>query len=77
MSVRAHDPDDSAAAAAPTGLNGTDAAELPPAEWAADEGAADTLQTYLREVRRAPLFTPQEEFATAVRARAGDFAARS
>ena len=34
----------------------------------------DTLQTYLREIRRAPLFSPQEEYATAVRARAGDAA---
>jgi RNA polymerase nonessential primary-like sigma factor len=55
-----------------------DVADLPPpAEWNADDAdAADTLQTYLREIRRAPLFTPDEEFATAVRARAGDFAAR-
>jgi RNA polymerase nonessential primary-like sigma factor len=36
----------------------------------------NTLQTYLREIRRAPLLTPQEEYATAVRARAGDFPAR-
>jgi RNA polymerase nonessential primary-like sigma factor len=43
---------------------------------AADGDAADTLQTYLREIRRAPLFSPEEEYATAVRARAGDFAAR-
>jgi RNA polymerase nonessential primary-like sigma factor len=34
------------------------------------------LQTYLREIRRAPLLTPQQEFDTATRARAGDFAAR-
>jgi RNA polymerase nonessential primary-like sigma factor len=79
MSVRAHDPDDDAASnAALTGANGVPA-ELPSAEWAAaaDDGdAADTLQTYLREIRRAPLFTPEEEYATAVRAREGDFAAR-
>ena len=36
----------------------------------------NTLQTYLREIRRAPLFTPAEEFETATRARAGEFAAR-
>jgi RNA polymerase nonessential primary-like sigma factor len=36
----------------------------------------NTLQTYLREIRRAPLLTPQQEFDTATRARAGDFAAR-
>jgi RNA polymerase sigma factor (sigma-70 family) len=31
---------------------------------------------YLREVRRTELFTPEEEFEVATRARAGDFAAR-
>ena len=36
----------------------------------------NTLQTYLREIRRAPLLTPQEEFDTATRARSGDFSAR-
>ncbi|GAC1531624.1 MAG: RNA polymerase sigma factor RpoS [Ramlibacter sp.] len=36
----------------------------------------DTLTLYLREVRRTGLFTPQQEFDTATRARAGDFAAR-
>lgn len=36
----------------------------------------DTLALYLREVRRTELFTPEEELATAVRARAGDFEAR-
>lgn len=43
---------------------------------AGDADASNTLQTYLREIRRAPLFTPEQEFATATRARAGDFAAR-
>lgn len=38
--------------------------------------ASNTLQTYLREIGRAPLFTPDEEYATARRAREGDFAAR-
>jgi len=84
MSVRAHDPNAAPAPQGPAGLgaeraDGTnDVADLPPpAEWNADDAdAADTLQTYLREIRRAPLFTPDEEFATAVRARAGDFAAR-
>ncbi|HET7793077.1 MAG TPA: RNA polymerase sigma factor RpoS [Rhizobacter sp.] len=47
------------------------------AEIAAGDGeVGNTLQTYLREIRRAPLLTPQEEFDTATRARAGDFAAR-
>jgi RNA polymerase nonessential primary-like sigma factor len=36
----------------------------------------NTLQAYLREIRRAPLLTPQQEFDTATRARAGDFEAR-
>ncbi len=38
--------------------------------------AGDALQIYLREIRRAPLLTPQQEFDTAVRARQGNFAAR-
>ena len=43
----------------------------------AGEGeVGNTLQAYLREIRRAPLFTPQEEYATATRARQGDFQAR-
>ncbi len=54
------------------GVAGPAAVELP-----AGEGeVGNTLQTYLREIRREPLFTPQEEYDTAVRARAGDFAAR-
>jgi RNA polymerase nonessential primary-like sigma factor len=36
----------------------------------------NTLQSYLRDIRRAPLLTAQEEHDTAVLARAGDFAAR-
>ncbi len=43
---------------------------------AAGDESADALALYLRGVRRTPLFTPEEEYATAVRARAGDFAAR-
>lgn len=51
-------------------------ASIPP-ELAAGEGEiGNTLQTYLREIRRAPLLTPQEEFDTATRARMGDFQAR-
>ena len=45
-----------------------------PAEIAGESN--DTLTLYLREVRRTQLFTPGEEFATATRARAGDFPAR-
>jgi RNA polymerase nonessential primary-like sigma factor len=47
-------------------------AELP----AGASEVGNTLQTYLREIRRAPLLTPQQEFDTATRARAGDFNAR-
>ena len=43
---------------------------------AGDSEVGNTLQTYLREIRRAPLLTPQEEFDTATRARLGDFEAR-
>ena len=47
------------------------------AEFTAGESeVGNTLQSYLREIRRAPLLSPQEEFDTATRARAGDFAAR-
>lgn len=38
--------------------------------------SSDTLTLYLRDVRRTTLFTAEEEYATAVRARAGEFAAR-
>ena len=36
---------------------------------AGDADATNTLQTYLREIRRAPLFTPEQEYDTAMRAR--------
>ncbi|MEI8157788.1 MAG: sigma-70 family RNA polymerase sigma factor [Burkholderiales bacterium] len=45
------------------------------AESVSDE-SADALSLYLRGVRRTELFTPEQEFETATRARAGDFAAR-
>jgi len=38
--------------------------------------SSDTLTLYLRDVRRTELFTAEQEFETATRARAGDFAAR-
>jgi RNA polymerase nonessential primary-like sigma factor len=43
---------------------------------AGESEIGNTLQCYLREIRRAPLLSPQEEFDTATRARAGDFRAR-
>ena len=43
---------------------------------AASEEAPDALAVYLRGVRRTELFSPEEEFEMATRARAGDFAAR-
>jgi RNA polymerase nonessential primary-like sigma factor len=54
------------------------APEAPPREIVADLAgeSTDTLTLYLRDVRRTTLFTAEEEYATAVRARAGDFAAR-
>jgi len=36
----------------------------------------NALQAYLRDIRRTPLLTPQEEYDTAVQARSGSFAAR-
>lgn len=61
-----------------------DALQAPPAAAAGSDRELDpgesevgnTLQTYLREIRRTPLLTPEEEFATATRAREGDFQAR-
>jgi RNA polymerase nonessential primary-like sigma factor len=38
--------------------------------------SSDTLTLYLRDVRRTELFTAEEEYATAVLARGGDFKAR-
>ncbi|HTH79895.1 MAG TPA: sigma-70 family RNA polymerase sigma factor [Ramlibacter sp.] len=45
-----------------------------PAEFAGE--SSDTLTLYLRDVRRTELFTAEQEFETATRARAGEFAAR-
>ncbi|MBB5204142.1 RNA polymerase nonessential primary-like sigma factor [Inhella inkyongensis] len=45
-------------------------------EVAGEAEATNALQAYLRDIRRAPLFTADEEYATAQRARAGDFEAR-
>lgn len=43
---------------------------------AGDVELGNALQAYLRDIRRTPLLTPQQEYETAVRARAGDFQAR-
>lgn len=43
---------------------------------AEDTSPADALRSYLRDIRRAPLFSADEEHAMALRARAGDFSAR-
>ncbi|MDE1950282.1 MAG: RNA polymerase sigma factor RpoS [Burkholderiales bacterium] len=51
--------------------------EPQPSEFALGEPeAGNTLQSYLRDIRRAPLLSAQEEHDTAVQLRAGDFAAR-
>jgi RNA polymerase nonessential primary-like sigma factor len=42
----------------------------------ADAEGGDALALYLREVRRKPLFTAEEELRVATLARTGDFAAR-
>jgi RNA polymerase nonessential primary-like sigma factor len=48
-----------------------------PAEIASgDADVGNTLQAYLREIRKAPLFTPEQEYETALKARGGDFGAR-
>jgi RNA polymerase nonessential primary-like sigma factor len=58
------------------------AAEVPPEAVLRDLApnfsgeSSDTLTLYLRDVRRTTLFTAEQEFETATRARAGDFAAR-
>jgi RNA polymerase nonessential primary-like sigma factor len=43
---------------------------------AGDAGHSDVLQSYLRQIRRAPLLDAEAERATAEAARLGDFAAR-
>ena len=41
-----------------------------------ESASADALQSYLRDIRRAPLLSAEEEQAAAMLARGGDFAAR-
>lgn len=68
---------DALRAAAEPELSSPPAAREPPLDGVAAEGeSSDILTMYLREVRRTPLFTADEEFEAATRARAGDFDAR-
>ncbi|MGE0330998.1 MAG: sigma-70 family RNA polymerase sigma factor [Ramlibacter sp.] len=57
---------------------GNAAPDKVPREYLADVAgeSSDTLTLYLRDVRRTELFTAEEEHDVAMRARAGDFAAR-
>ncbi len=59
-------------APAPTGL------PCPPASIGAidDESGVSALQVYLNHIRAKPLFTPEQEFEAATRAKEGDFEAR-
>ncbi|MEK8050360.1 RNA polymerase sigma factor RpoS [Ideonella sp. DXS22W] len=65
-------------AAAPADAADAEAGDGPPPATGADaEGeSGNTLQRYLHEIRRAPLFSADEEQATARAARGGSFAAR-
>lgn len=58
----------------PPVVSEADSAPAAVAELASDSG--DALTSYLRHIRRTELFTPAQEYETALRARAGDFAAR-
>jgi len=53
-----------------------DGERVTPELTAGEPELGNTLQAYLREIRRAPLFTPEQEHETATRARQGDFGAR-
>lgn len=68
MQVDPHDASDDAPVpeeALPPALNGD-----------AEPEVGNTLQSYLREIRRAPLLSAEEEHRVATAARAGDFASR-
>lgn len=56
----------------PSAAAGADAALLA----VSDAASQDSLQAYLKQIRRAELFSADEELETARRARAGDFQAR-
>lgn len=67
---------DAAAGGGDAGDGADEQDRIPPVFDAGEADPGNTLQSYLRDIRRAPLLTPDEEHATAVAARAGDFAAR-
>ena len=54
----------------------TDDATDEATDGAPDAAGADTLKSYLRDIRRAPLLSAEEEQLLAARARGGDFGAR-
>jgi RNA polymerase nonessential primary-like sigma factor len=56
--------------------SGEDEAKALRGATADDVELGNALQAYLRDIRRTPLLTPQQEFDTAQAARAGDFDAR-
>lgn len=62
----------------PAEYSGSEDAVAPKALAVAIDGieAGNALQAYLRDIRKTPLLTPQQEFETATRAKAGDFEAR-
>nr|WP_082679833.1 RNA polymerase sigma factor RpoS [Paucibacter sp. KCTC 42545] len=45
-------------------------------EFDAEADPGNALQAYLRDIRRTPLLSPEAEYATALEARTGSFAAR-
>lgn len=67
------DDDDRQALREPSGEGGRGSAPL---LAPIDGDVGNALQAYLRDIRRTPLLTPQQEYETAVRARAGEFEAR-
>lgn len=65
-----------AASAQPAPIS--EGAPCPPASLAAidDESGVSALQSYLNHIRAKPLFTPEQEFEMATRAKSGEFSAR-
>jgi RNA polymerase nonessential primary-like sigma factor len=67
-----------AAAASAQPAPAPEGAPCPPASLAAidDESGVSALQSYLNQIRAKPLFTPEQEFEMATRAKSGEFSAR-